>query len=680
MQALDRQFPEPPATLAERLGIEPDDAPPVEMISPDRAAALLGCTERHARRLAKKHRWLTANRPGRGGDRLQIDKRDVLDYLAEKNNRIVETPPTGDAELNAAQARRMQILGPVVAAEKGKQSDVIREKAEQFGVSERTIRRWLANLIEQQGDVAALDDGRKGNRNAAKHDWDAIKSSIFTVYGNRISPTIEQAYIGYQQLRREEPWRNLSEIPQRTFAYYVRKFAPALLARVRGGDPARAVRKNYTRPVYRDWSEVRCMGVWMGDGTAWDQLVRWKGYQKPIRPWLLTWMDVRTRRIVAWRLVDKVNGATAMLALRDGWRTWGLCDELYVDNGKEYENKDSRGQTVYKGKIAIGHLDGYIDAVGVDQRNAIVRNPESKAQMERWYATLSHSYLNLFDAHTGGNITSITCKKDDARLKADLKAGRVLDQDQARDLAERIVAAYNAAPHSSLGKKSPDQMWIDLYGKTADGKRFQEVVKVSDTELHFALMRRKQKTIRAGGVAFYNKLYGPADRLDKKFQDAKGRKGFFSYDPEDVSRLYLYAFGPDQRPEYVCELVPIKPINAADENALRREFFAKKAEEKQQAAAAKAILDRTVDVPGVLRRGRLRINEEAQARQEQIAAMAAQRPQVIQWPADQTVDLAKGAPAKNDGEKPVEQPDENQERRARYGGLFNEKRKQRGIL
>jgi len=673
MQTVEHQTP---------FTIRPDAPAPVEMITSAAAALLLGCGDRHARRLAKKHDWLTTNRSTKGGARVMISRADVAAYLVIERNAAQTIPtPTTDSELCAAAARRLQILGPVMAAADGRQTAIIKEQAATFNISERSIRRWIAGLKNAQGDAAVLDDGRKGNRNAAKYDWETIKFSIFSVYSNRIAPTIEQAFLGYQQLRREEPGRNLPEIPQRTFAYYVRKFAPALLARRRGGDPARAVRKNFTRPVYRDWTDVRCMGVWMGDGTAWDQLVYWTGYQKPIRPWFLTWMDIRTRRIVAWRLVDKVNGATAMLALRDGWRTWGLCDELYVDNGKEYENKDSRGQTVYKGKVAIGHLDGYLDSIGVHQRNAIVRNPESKAQMERWYATLSGSYLSLFDAHTGGNITSLTRKKDDARLKQDLKAGRVFNQDQARELAERVVAAYNAAPHSSLGKKSPDQMWIDLYGKTADGERFQDVTKVSDTELHFALMRRKQKTIRAGGIEFYKKMYGPADRNDRKFMDAKGRKGFFSYDPEDVTRLHLYAFGPDQRPQYVCDLAPIEPINAADEHELRREFRAKQAEEKLMATAAKAMLDRTIDTKGVLQRGRLHISDEAKLRQDEIAAMGTDKPNVTRFPAGQTADLAKGIPEKTEGQTEVYADEEDREtaaKLAKYGGMFGEKQKNRG--
>jgi len=637
------------------------------------AGALLGLTPRRVRQLADRHGWATDQRRGQGGPRTVFARADILNYLADKA--AAPQAPThrdDEADLNAAQARRRQIIGPVLAAAQGQQGAKIAEQAEAFRVHERTIRRWVAQYTDQGN--TALDDGRKGNSNAAKYDWDAIKSSIFTVYGNRISPTIEQAYLGYKQLRREAPKRQLPEMPQRTFAYYVRKFAPALLARRRGGDPARTVRKNFTRPVYRDWSEIRCMGTWMGDGTAWDQLVNWEGYQKPIRPWFLTWMDIRTRRIVAWRLVDKVNGATAMLALRDGWRTWGLCDELYVDNGKEYENKDSRGQTVYKGKLAIAHLEGYLEAIGVHQHNAIVRNPESKAQMERWYATLSGSYLRLFDAYTGGNITSLTRKKDDARLKQDLKAGRIFNQDQAHDLAVGIVAAYNAAPHSSLGKKSPDQLWIDLYGKTAAGDSFQDVVKVSDRELHFALMRRKQNTINAGGVELFGQKYGPAHRTDPKFMDAKGRKGFFAYDPEDVSRVHLYAFGPDRRPKYVCELVPITPMSAADENGLRREFFAKKAEEKQIALASRAILDRSIDAKGVLQRGRLHIDDDAKARQDEIAAMAAAKPNVTRFPPGQTADLAKGVPEKS--ETPADEEDADTARKlAAWGGMFGENRK-----
>jgi hypothetical protein len=317
--------------------------------------------------------------------------------------------------------------------------------------------------------------------------------------------------------------------------------------------------------------------------------------------------------IVSWRLVDKVNGATAMLAVRDGCRRYGLPGELYVDNGTEYKNKNSGGQTVYKGKIAIAHLDGYLERIGLRQRHAIVKNPESKAQVERWFATLSGSFLNIMDAYTGGNITSKTRVKDDARLKADLKAGRVLDYDEAKTLAGQIVAAYNAAPHSAHNGRSPYDVWHALYGRTADGESARPIVHPDERVLDFALMRRAlPRVIRNSGMPLYNETYLPRDRGDRRFIHAIGRKGYIAYDPEDTTTAYLYAL-VNGREQYVCDLVPSRGTNAADEYALRREFFRKKADQKELTRAAAKLTDRTIDVSGVLRRGVLGRNQEQQA-------------------------------------------------------------------
>ncbi len=614
-------------------------------ISCEQAGLLAGVSGRRMRQIARERDWPTHAESAQGGIRTMLRLDDVLaltadDVLASPLARDDGRgaggeghPAGGEGTNDPRAAARWAIIQPILAAPAGERTRMVVQAAEREGISESTIWRWLkraAPLARDDGRGAggegtSLADRRCGNRNAARHDV-AVMKIIFTLRARRESPTIAQVFKGYEWERKrrvgeaaagreraDEPM--LPKLSERTVARILSSIPKAYQARRRGGDGARDVKKNFVPPIHRDWSDIRVMECWMGDGTGFDALVNWPGYKTPIRPWLLTWLDVRSRMIVAWRLVDQVNGGTAMLALRDGWRRYGLCDWLYIDNGKEYENKDQNGRTVYRGKVEIAHLDGYLAQLGVRKQNAVVRNPESKAPQERWYATFSHSYLNLFDAYTGGNITAKTNTKDDARLKADLAAGRVMDRAEAIALAGRIIAAYNGARHSSLGKLSPYKVFGDLYRRTADGVREHPVRVVTDRVLDIAMMRRDRVfTVTNAGVDVLGQRYEtrPGDEQSAiAFIEAIGRRGVVAYDPDDLNVVHLYAI-TNGREYYVCDLVPSFGVKVTDESAAKAAIREQARRKKLIAEASAALIDRQIAprAQEILREGVLAVNDD----------------------------------------------------------------------
>lgn len=605
-------------------------------ISCEQAGVLAGVSGRRMRQIARERDWPTRAEAAQGGIRTMLRLDDVLALTADATMPAAGpgpgTPNDQQSETNDPKAQqRWAIISPILSAKPGERTMMIEQAAQAAGVSPSTIWRWMARVApdrpttSDQRPETQLSDRRTGNRNAAKHDH-AVMKAIFTLRARRVSPTVAQVFKGYDwerkrrlaeaaagRAREDEPM--LPKLSERTVARILSAIPKAYQARLRGGDGARDVKKNFVPPIHRDWTDVRVMECWMGDGTAFDALVAWPGYKSPIRPWLLTWIDVRSRMIVAWRLVDKVNGGTAMLALRDGWRRYGLCDYLYIDNGKEYENKDTNGRVVYRGKVEIAHLDGYLAKLGVRKQNAQVRNPESKAPQERWYATLSHSYLNICKAYTGGNITAKTGGKDDARLKADLAAGRVMDRTEAIEITGRIIAAYNGARHSSLGKCSPFKVFGDLYGRTADGTREHPVRPVSERVLDIAMMRRDRVfTVGNAGVEVLGQRYEvrPGDTAaHTAFWEAVGRRGVVAYDPDDMNVVRLYAI-LNGREHFVCELVPSFGVKVKDEEAMTRAVRQKKSAEKTIREAARALIDRQIAprAEEILREGVLAVNDD----------------------------------------------------------------------
>lgn len=563
----------------------------------------LDCSDRHVRRLAHMNSWRRKAKKTNGGKSYEYRRDDVMTYLNDQAPKPSKIKASGD---QIPLALGIESDDPVVLSRFARIKDLmepsghdlavaLKVRSQETGVSTSTLRRWIDAYREHGPE--GLADRRGGNSNARKVDENALKA-IFTLYANRQSPTLAQAHKAYCALREMEPERNLPEISLGTLRRHINQLGLAVRLRKRGGNGPKAARQHGRPSIHRDWSNVRVMEYWMGDGTALDLMVRWPGYKNPMRPWLMAWIDVRSRMIVAWRLVAKVNGETALLTLRDGWQRFGLCDVLYVDNGREYKNKNAYGQTTYVGAIELAHVKGYLDTLQRKMIHAWPGNPRAKAPIERWFNTLSGSYLNLFPGYTGGNITSMTRKKDDYRLKQDLKNEDIYDADQARELLAKIVDAYNTATHSSLDGRSPMEVFDALHGKTADGSAEHGVEMPKGRVLDFALKSRQPRLIRNDGVEVYKTWYRSDDEA---FLKAVGRKGYIAYDPDDLTSAELYAFDSSRRPEWVCTVYPYKGICAKDADAARAAIAKDKADGKVIARAADLLMDRSIEPIGLMR-------------------------------------------------------------------------------
>jgi len=639
--------------------------PQLRRVDACEAARLLGgVSARRARQIAEGRGWDTEYFPALGGKKAFYLLEDVLGAKYEETTTGDPSTPLKAEGNNAATdsgaianpeaARRLRIIAPIINLEHGRKSQAVSEAATSHGVSERTIRRWMS-AYEKHGD-AGLGSGKTGNNNAAKANI-AAEIYITTIFNSCFAPTLEQVFKTYESERKCNPDRGLPEISRSTLLNTIHRLGHSLTRTRRGGDRSRAMKK-LAPTIHRDWTKVRVMGCWMGDGTALDLLVKHPRYEKPIRAWFLAWMDVRSRYIVSWRLVDKVNGATAQMALRDGWHKYGLPDELYIDNGKEYVNNNSLGFRIDDEKCL-----GFMERVGVKMHRAWVRNPESKAQIERFFATFSGSYLSVFDGYTGGNITSKTRVKDDARLKADLKANRIYTMDEARALIGQILNAYHSAPHRGLNGLAPAKVFNDLYGRSANGVREEQVAHMSDSVLNFATMRRRlvKRIDTCRGVALYNTFYRSEENA---FQFSGGKRAILAWDPEDTSRTWLYLW-ENGKEKFLCELYPDFGVNPKNEQEMRAAIAEQKRKEKLIKEAAFAMIDKKVDVAAHLRRGVLACDDKLIADHEERFPTNSEKRE----PADLLRFPKGGADKPPENNNPIEDAEESRPLKGLFGVL-----------
>ena len=258
-------------------------------------------------------------------------------------------------------------------------------------------------------------------------------------------------------------------------------------------------------------------------------------------------MDLRSRFVVGYRMVERLDGGTVMLALREAWRRYGMCSAFYYDNGSEIVNKDALGKVIYRGHLEMGAWDGYFDDLSVGLIRARALNPEGKAPIERSFSTDSHSFLNLWPGHTGGNLGNHRYPKDNDRIRQEIKNDELLTWDEGVALVSEIYRAYNGKPHDGLGGRRPVDVFNELYGKTADGLGEHPPVFISDRVLDFAMRRKEETTITADGVKLmkvkYRPVQGGGDEAHQQrlaYTAAIGCKGHVDYDPDDMNQVHLY--------------------------------------------------------------------------------------------------------------------------------------------
>ena len=196
-----------------------------------------------------------------------------------------------------------------------------------------------------------------------------------------------------------------------------REVAPSVIAYARDGQKKWNDRHGVS--AIRDYSEVPVGSVWVADTHTWDVFVRIPGQATPATVYITAFLDMRTYLPMGWHIHTSAPSTDNTLrAIQVGIERYGIPDEIYVDHGREYRNKDfsgiTRGTIVNYDEQATSSLAARLD---IRMHFAIVRNAQAKI-IERQFRTMKDTFSRLFSAFKGGNVI-----EKPERLKEVVKAG-----------------------------------------------------------------------------------------------------------------------------------------------------------------------------------------------------------------------------------------------------------------
>lgn len=280
----------------------------------------------------------------------------------------------------------------------------------------------------------------------------------------------------------------------------------------------------------RDYSDLNAGQVWVGDTRTWDVFVKVPGQEKPATCYVTLFLDFRTYMPMGWCLHHTSPGTENTLrAIRNGIERYGLPEEIYVDNGREYRNKDfsgqSRGHQIIEDEQYTESLASRLD---IKMHFAIVRNARAKV-IERQFLIIKNGFDRLFNSFKGGTVV-----EKPEPLKAVLKSGDFLTWDEFAELADRYLREVFPGIQCQ-GKvhegKTRAELWNDLIIKREPMRR------VSRETLSMLTSRTVSGRVVHMGFhiasldAWYWAEWMPV---------WKGREIMLRYDPDDMRVAWAY--------------------------------------------------------------------------------------------------------------------------------------------
>jgi putative transposase len=271
---------------------------------------------------------------------------------------------------------------------------------------------------------------------------------------------------------------------------------------------------------HRDLNALAPNAYWCGDHREMDVFVRAddRDGAKIFRPWLTAWLDLGTRTCVGHVLRLTPNSDGIALALRAGILRFGVPQELYIDNGKDYRCHYLNGESKASRNVTLSHdvtdtlAPGVLSPLGVTITHANPYQAWSKP-IEPWFSHTFPEWEKSLPGYCGQNG-----KARPEKLADEIKRGQLLTM---AEFAERIterIEAYHRAEHGELGM-APLAAW-----------REHEIVRPSPRSLDLLLMRQKSVKVYHQGIKLHGLHYWHDDlvlhighTVEVRFGDELGR-------------------------------------------------------------------------------------------------------------------------------------------------------------
>lgn len=357
------------------------------------------------------------------------------------------------------------------------------EKHTSYQALRKAINRY------NQGGIAALLSNYGNHRKGCSVLNDECFEYFKSIYLREGAPSVEIAWHITYGFAKQNGFECINKFPtSKTFIRRLRAEVPEqAIFMARHGDVS--WNKKYANYVPRDYSELNAGVCWVSDHAQIDVAVSFNG--TVCFPWVTVFRDAKTSKWLGWFLhADSPNSDHIFQAFYYGVLNFGIPEDVYLDNGKDYRCKDFAGGRTRVIKVKHKNNGGsLIQNLGINIHFALPYNAQTKP-VERDFLKIKEFLSKGFVGYRGGKIT-----ERPEKLKNEIKNEQIMQFDDFKKLFDRFIEEYlNKRPSKGkvLQGKCPDELWAEEFTK-------KKVISKDALKL-FCMRTTNNVTIKRNGI------------------------------------------------------------------------------------------------------------------------------------------------------------------------------------
>ncbi|MCS6302329.1 MAG: Mu transposase C-terminal domain-containing protein [Nitrospira sp.] len=476
-------------------------------VTREEAMELTGLSERTLYRKIAEESWATrqSGRSGSNGRPIPEIAVSSLPQAAQAlywTKHIAPSLESSSNPLNLAEipeplrveARRRRAIveqaEEILSGPHGLRDEALEQFCRERDLSVRTVYRWRS-LYQQRGAGALLPKWGK-----TRGQFLALSTPIqHFIKDEYCSPQRPSPTTVYRMTLRLCAKLNEPAPSQATVNRYLLTLPQPAVVLAREG--AKAFRAKMEPKTHRDLSACAPNEVWCGDHREFDVFV--KTHDGPdakiVRPWVTCWYDLGTRTWVGRHVAIVPNSDTIALALRTGILRFGVPQELYIDNGKDFRCHYLNGSSQVSRNVGLSSdltdtlAPGVLSPLGVLVRHA---NP-----YQAWSKPIEPAFKHVFTEweKTLPGWCGRNAIERPEKLKREIERDELLTIEEFTAKLDARIDEYHHQEHSVLGSM-PLAAW-----------RGAELLKPSPRTLDLLLMRQKSVKVYTQGIKFQGRYY-----------------------------------------------------------------------------------------------------------------------------------------------------------------------------
>jgi len=538
------------------------------------SAFLCGVTESAIKKAVKQNRYqyCHVDGKGRGGKQLRIALESLPEEAQARYNGEQDTT-SAEALLSLTDTQRDVVFAKqtiVLSYQDFKATYSKADKMQAFllqynekhpdkPLTKRQLNHW-ENLYNRDG-VAGLIDKRGTYNKGVSSIPDDVKQ-VFLAYwmqekGNRRGgggPSIASCY---RLTQMNFPGMQLPSIA--AFQRLTQNIPYPSKVLARQGKKAYA---DKCEPFIRfDYRSICTNEVWCADNHVFDLWVK-DDTGRVFRPWVVGWMDKRSRYIVGYLLIDHDPNADAVLdAFARAVDACGIPERVLLDNGADYTVHD-----LFNRDFALS----LANEMCLKVTNATPYNAKAKL-IERFFNTLEYSYCIHLPSYFGADPQR---RPERMKKACDKLRDEAMPFDEFSHYLASVIGQYNNTVHSgdAMDGMTPCQAFENCIVRP---------IRIADPVMLSMYFKRTSRLLSVGrnGVRVPElQQYFDAEKLFPY----QGKKVYVRYNTDDVRQVYCIT----EDGEFIC-MAESTALGSLDQELTAQNMRKLNAQKKQRRKQAR---------------------------------------------------------------------------------------------